>query len=386
MASIVACIVAMMTMSITLGLSWPLLAIVLENRGVPTWLNGLSASSQMLAVLAIMPVAPRLIGRFGVVRSIAGGILGMATFLLLLPAFPSVWAWFPIRFGLGFCTELIFVAGDVWINQLAREESRGRLIGAYGMCLHSGFAMGPIAIMTLGSESWTALYLGVGIVLLGLLPLLRAEAPAPEAEEHGGSPIGFLRRLNAVPTLMMAGLMFGLIESSTESMLLVFGIDRGLEEPAAAVLLSFFILGAILGQLPAGWLADHMDHLRVLILACVGTLISLVSLPLVVHVDHLVWPTMVLMGACMGSFYVVAMTMMGRRYRGSELVAVNASFVFVWGVGGAIGPGLSGTAMTLFGPNGMPGVAAALCVGFLALCVRDARRGSSTQQSPVTRG
>ena len=155
MASIVACIVAMMTMSITLGLSWPLLAIVLENRGVPTWLNGLSASSQMLAVLAIMPVAPRLIGRFGVVRSIAGGILGMATFLLLLPAFPSVWAWFPIRFGLGFCTELIFVAGDVWINQLAREESRGRLIGAYGMCLHSGFAMGPIAIMTLGSESWT---------------------------------------------------------------------------------------------------------------------------------------------------------------------------------------------------------------------------------------
>jgi MFS family permease len=370
-SSIIACIAAMMSMTITLGLSWPLLAIVLEHQGIPPWLNGLSASSQMLAVLAIMPVAPRLIGRFGVVRAIGTGVLGMAGCLLLLPMFPNVWAWFPIRFALGLCTELVFVAGDIWINQLAEEKTRGRLIGIYGMFLHSGFALGPLAIMSLGSEDWTVLYLGVAVVLMGLLPLSIAVAPPAAEDDHVQG--GLLHYLRITPTLIVAGLMFGLIESSTESLLLVFGLERGLDEDAAALLLSLFILGAVLGQLPSGWLADHVDHLRVLMGACLGTMLSLIALPLAVGIPHFAWPTMVVMGACMGSFYVVAMTMMGRRYRGSELIAVNTSFVFSWGVGGAIGPGLSGGAMTLFGPNGMPGVAALLCAGFLGVCIRQSR-------------
>ena len=69
------------------------------------------------------------------------------------------------------------------------------------------------------------------------------------------------------------------------------------------------------------------------------------------------------------------MTMMGRRYRGADLIGVNTSFVFVWGVGASIGPGLSGSAMTAFGPDGMPALGAALCAVFLVVCLRsdDAR-------------
>ena len=43
--SIFACIAATLTMSVTLGLCWPLLAIVLARQGVPLWLNGLNASA-----------------------------------------------------------------------------------------------------------------------------------------------------------------------------------------------------------------------------------------------------------------------------------------------------------------------------------------------------
>ncbi|MBW2233708.1 MAG: hypothetical protein JRH17_25295, partial [Deltaproteobacteria bacterium] len=93
-------------------------------------------------------------------------------------------------------------------------------------------------------------------------------------------------------------------------------------------------------------------------------------LPLVVHEKLLIWPAMLVMGASLGSFYVVAMTMMGRRYRGSELIGVNTSFVFIWGVGASIGPGLSGAAMTMLGPNGMPATGVLLCVLFLLVCRR----------------
>jgi MFS family permease len=367
---IVACIAATMSMSITLGLCWPLLAIVLERQGVPPWLNGLSASAQMTAVLVVMPLAPRLIGALGVVRMIAIGITGMAVCLALLPVFPNVWAWFPIRLALGLGTELVFIAGDIWINQLAEDRTRGRLIGVYGMFLHGGFALGPLAIIALGSDDWTALYLAVAVVLSGLGPLVAARGSAPAVE---GKPRARLPHYVRVATaLMAAALMFGLIESATEALLPVYGLKKGLDEESVAFLLTLFVLGAVLGQLPAGWLADHIEHRRMLIAGSLTTLVALAALPLTIQVPLLIAPVMLVMGASLGSFYIVAMTMMGRRYRGAELISVNTSFVFVWGLGAAVGPGLSGSAMHAFGPDGMPALGMVLCVAFLLICLRKA--------------
>jgi MFS family permease len=369
--SIVACIAAIVTVSVTLGLSWPLLAIVLERQGVPPWLNGLSASVQMAAVLAVMPVAPALIGRLGLVRMIALGIIGMAVCLALLPVFPNVWAWFPIRFALGLFEELVLVAGDIWINQLAEERTRGRLIGVYGMFLHAGFAVGPLAIILLGSEDWTVLYVGIAVVSLGMLPLLAARG-AMAADE--GKPRARLPHYLRVATLLMvAGLMFGLIGSATESLLPIYGLAKGLDEKSAAFLLALFAIGAVFGQLPAGWLADHFEHRGLLVAASLSTAIALLLMPALIETRFLIAPVMLVMGASLGSFYIVAMTMMGRRYRGADLIGVNTSFVFLWGVGAALGPGLSGTAMTVFGPDGMPALGVLLCVAFFLMFLRPAR-------------
>ena len=365
---IVACIAATMSMSITLGLCWPLLAIVLERQGVPPWLNGLSASAQMTAVLVVMPLAPRLIGALGVVRMIAIGITGMAVCLALLPVFPNVWAWFPIRLALGLGTELVFIAGDIWINQLAEERTRGRLIGVYGMFLHGGFAVGPLAIIALGSDDWTVLYVAIAVVLSGLGPLAVVRGFAPTIE---GKPRARLRHyVRVATTLMVAGLMFGLLESATESLLPVYGMRKGLDAESAAFLITLFVLGAVLGQLPSGWLADHVDHRRLLIAGSLTTLVALAAVPVAIETPLLIWSVMLVMGASLGSFYIVAMTMMGRRYRGADLIGVNTSFVFIWGVGAAVGPGLSGGAMAAFGPDGMPAVGMLLCAAFLLVCLR----------------
>jgi MFS family permease len=365
---VVACIAATMSMSVTLGLCWPFLAIVLERQGVPPWLNGLSASAQMLAVLVVMPVAPKLIGALGVVRVIAIGIIGMAVGLALLPVFPNVWAWFPIRLALGLGTELVFIAGDIWINQLADERTRGRLIGVYGMFLHGGFAVGPLAIIALGSDDWTVLYLGIAVVLSGLGPLAAVRGLAPTIEGKPRARLGHYVRV--ATTLMVAGLMFGLIESATESLLPVYVMKKGLDGESAAFLLTLFILGAVLGQLPAGWLADHVDHRRLLVAGSLTTLVALATVPVAIETPLLIWPVMLVMGASLGSFYIVAMTMMGRRYRGADLISVNTSFVFIWGVGAAVGPALSGSAMAAFGPDGMPALGVALCVVFVLVCLR----------------
>jgi MFS family permease len=213
---------------------------------------------------------------------------------------------------------------------------------------------------------------GIAVVLFGLLPLAAARGTTPAIE---GEPRARVRHyLRVATTLMLAGLMFGLINSSAESLLAVYGLQKGMDEGSATFMLLLLVLGAIMGQLPAGWLADHFDHLRILATSCLTTLVAMAMLPLTIGVPALMWPVMLTMGAGLGSFYVVALTMMGQRYRGAELISVNTSFVFVWGIGSAVGPGLSGGAMTVLGPDGMPVVGVALCAVFLAACIRQIRR------------
>lgn len=377
---VIVCIAATTTVTITLGLTWPFLAIVLAKQGVPAWLNGLSASVQMMAVLLVAPLAPRLIGWLGTTRVMGLGIAGMAIALFLLTLFPNVWAWFPIRFCLGLAAELVFTGGDIWINQLASDKTRGRLIGVYGMFLHGGFALGPAAIALLGSEDWTVLYLGVIVILSGLVPLYWARGLAPRIE--GKPRARLLHFLRIAPTLMVAGLMFGLIDSATLALLPVYGLEKGLDEETAALLLTMFVLGAVVGQLPVGWLADHVERHRLMAWCAFVTMVTIGLIPTVIGSLVLTWAVMVIMGMSLGSFYVIAMAMIGQRFQGADLVGINASFVFLWGLGTVVGPLISGGAMETFGPDGMPGVGAALCAVFVVLVAWRVRVLREAQRKP----
>ncbi len=357
----------MTTVTVTLGLTWPLLAIILEKQGVPVWLNGLSASAQMIAVLAIAPLGPRLIGWLGTLRVIVFGIVGMIIALALLPVFDNVWLWFPIRFFLGFAAELTFTGGDIWINQIARDQTRGRLLGVYGMFLHGGFAVGPLTIALVGSDDWTALYLGMAVIVLALVPLYLVRGGAPVIE--GKPRARMLYFLRVAPSLMVAALMFGLIDSATLTLMPVYGMEKGLDAETSALLLTMFVAGSVIGQVPVGWLADHVDRRRLLAACVFVSMASIAMIPWVIGNTPLTWLVMMFMGFALGSFYVISMAMIGVRFKGADLVGINASFVFLWGLGAVIGPSISGTAMDAMGPEGMPVVGTVLCAIFLGFLI-----------------
>ena len=365
---IVACIAATTTVTVTMGISYPFLALTLEHQGVSPLLNGLNASVQMLAVMFLAFLAPRLIRRFGVKNVIAAGMVGMAIALALLPVFPSVWLWFPIRFLLGLSAELAFTAGDVWINQLADERRRGRLIGVAGMFQHGGFGLGPVLLVVLGTETWTALYIGIAIVLVGLVPL--AIAGGAQAMLEGDHRARIIHFFTIAPSLMMAGLMFGLIDSATLSLLPVYGLRMGVADGMAELMLTIFVVGSILAQIPIGFLADRVETRRLMAACTFVTLGTIAALPFLVTHPILIYPTLLLMGATIGSFYTIALTAMGRRFRSAQLVGATTSFMFLWAIGSVIGPGISGGAMDALGPVGMPIVGVVFSVIFLGVLLR----------------
>ena len=69
----------------------------------------------------------------------------------------------------------------------------------------------------------------------------------------------------------------------------------------------------------------------------------------------------------------LALTELGDRFTGELLLAGNAAFALMWGVGGLFGGPLGGGAMDLFGPHGLPAVMALAYAVLFAFVLRGGR-------------
>src|SRR5207253_2366978 len=85
--SLAAAICCTAVAGIAMGLTWPLLALILRQQGMSNSLIGLSSTTQSLAVFLVAPVAPRLVVRFGLVPTILACVAATLAALLLLPLF-----------------------------------------------------------------------------------------------------------------------------------------------------------------------------------------------------------------------------------------------------------------------------------------------------------
>lgn len=118
----------MLGIGLTLGLTFPLTSLTLEAWGSAAWVIGLAGAMAPLAILLFMPMLPNVAQRLGAVRAmILGCCVGIAA-LLAMYRFQSVPVWIAMRFVIGAGLALPWLAGDIWINSVAKEENRGRVI------------------------------------------------------------------------------------------------------------------------------------------------------------------------------------------------------------------------------------------------------------------
>ena len=139
---------------VTLGLSYPLLSLILEARGVPAaWIGANAAMTPlglMLAAPAVLPMARRT-GSWQLALLCIGVTAGT---LVLLRLSDELRLWFLLRFVLGAAIGILSALSEAWINALATEATRGRIIGLYASVLSLGFAAGPFLLTLTGSAGW----------------------------------------------------------------------------------------------------------------------------------------------------------------------------------------------------------------------------------------
>ena len=148
-------------------------------------------------------------------------------------------------------------------------------------------------------------------------------------------------------------MVFGLYETALITLMPIWGVRSGLSERMAAGTLTAVYFGSIVFQVLTGWLSDRLSRQTVLRLcgaaglAGAGALLAF-GLPL-----PLFFSLLFLWGGMASGIYPVALSMAGDRFRGGELVSVNAAMIIAYGLGAIVGPPLGGLAMDISNPQGL---------------------------------
>src|SRR5699024_8931694 len=126
------------------GMLLPLIAIIFEQSGVSSSLNGLHATSLYLGILIASPFMEKPVLKYGF-RPILliGGILVFTSFVSFT-LWDSVTFWFILRLLIGVGDQMIHFGSQTWITSTVAYHKRGRSIAIYGLSFALGFAVGPL--------------------------------------------------------------------------------------------------------------------------------------------------------------------------------------------------------------------------------------------------
>jgi len=358
-AAITGVIATVSMFAIAQGLSYPLLSFILQRQGVSPAMIGLSAAMTPIGFIVSSPPIPWLANRFGAGRVALTCSVLSAIVLALIGWTQDVYLWFPLRFLVGVVTNPLYVLSEIWVIALAPPARRGRVMGIYSTIISAGFAAGPLCLLAVGTEGWPPFLVGIGAFLFcgALLAVVVRRLPRINEAGDNVSVLGFMP---LAWLLLSAVVVAAGFEQAVLALLPVYGIHHGIPEAGMSALLSVMIAGNIAMQVPLGLLAEKLTARLVRFVCLLMTILGCLLLPILIETP-LIYPCLFVWGAVSYGIYTMSIIELGERFSGSALVAGNAAFSLMWGVGGIVVPPLTGSVMDVMGAPGLPVALGGIC-------------------------
>lgn len=355
------------------GLTYPLLSIILERQGTAPGLIGLSAAMTPLGFIVSAPFIPVLARRMGGAW-LAILCSSLAAFTLIAIAWTQeVWAWMPLRFFLGFCANPLSVISETWLISITPALRRERIMGLYSSIVSGGFAIGPLSLGLVGTQGWPPFMIGIVAFLVCGLIMLAVVRRLPDMPHEGeATSVGGFFAL--APLLLFAVFAAAAFEQVVLSLFALYGAVLGSAEQRVTSLITFFVAGNAVLQIFLGRVAEQFGSTRTLLFCVMASLAGCLLLPVTFN-SWLIWPLVFAWGGVSFGIYTMSLIQLGERFSGQALIAGNAAFAFVWGIGGIVGSPATGLVMQLIGHQGLPVSLGLLSCVLAVFLIAKRRRG-----------
>lgn len=336
---------------------------------------GLIMSCYFLGFLVGTMAAPRMIRRIGHIRAFAfcAALLSCTTLAYLL--LPNQVIWMLLRVVTGTALVSLYTIIESWLNGGTPVENRGRVFAIYMMVNLISLTLAQQLLHFGSPEEFELFAIAAMLVAAALLPMTWTRMVPPLVQEPEPVPLRPLFR--RAPVGLAGALLSGLTMGSFWGMAPVFASGLGFDQAGVATFLSIAIMGGALFQLPLGKYSDRHDRRRVL--ATVAALAGISAMLLALSglwlngASYWLWISAFLYGGFSFAVYPIAIALMVDNLRPEEVIGGSSRFLLVHGVGSMFGPALSGAAMGLLGPTGLPllfVICQALLAGYSAIHLR----------------
>lgn len=365
---LIALILGVSIVGLSIGSTVPVVALRLYQTG---------SSNVLIGVLSALPAAGIMLSAFLVdwmCRRWSRRLIYLGCFTLssLSVAAVEVFATTVYclalsRLVMGLAAGIIIILGESWVNEIAENSHRGRVVAIYTtfFTIFQLFGPGMVALFGPTGPQVIAVVIAGHFLALGVIwfMLPRHVSYQGHSESKTFSVLGFIQ---VAPAICMGIIFFSFFDSVVLSMFPVYAAEHGYTIKLAALMVTVILLGDAALQFPLGWLSDKVAR-PIIYVGCGALSLAIGALlPWLMNYPLLLWPSLVVLGAVAGGVYTLAIILIGERFTGPDLVTANASAGFLWGVGSLLGPLVSSMAMTA-SAHGLPLALSAVAALFVVV-------------------
>ncbi|MEY4147168.1 MAG: hypothetical protein RL278_724, partial [Actinomycetota bacterium] len=244
---------------VTAGVFSTLVGIRAELKHLPTLVSGGITTAYYAGFLLGSWYTLRALAQVGHIRVYAALASLLSASVLVSGVFDSPLVWIIMRSSTGFCYAGLYVVAESWLNGLAANTFRGRLLAVYNVVTVGAYGAGQLLVFNFDARNLTGFAFAAMIASLAVIPVAMSEqAATPNVDNHEHITLRELARV--VPTGVGTILLVGLAHGGMLGMAVIFATREGLSVGRIGVLVAAFQLGGMALTWPISSASDDIDR------------------------------------------------------------------------------------------------------------------------------
>ncbi|MEL6576770.1 MAG: MFS transporter [Pseudomonadota bacterium] len=336
---------------IATGALFPIVALRLEELGLPKGLVGAATSLYYVGALLGAVTYGAVIRRVGYRAGFAGAALIAAAATLGLTASEDAAAWLVLRLAGGYALGAYYATVDSWVQALGDRSTRGTLFAIYETIRLAATAVGP-ALLIWGVLQQSLLLVAAAYVV-AILPAW-LNPPPEEARLKRFDWHGMAQIARCLPLPLVVAFCGGAANASFYGLSAIYAGGIGLAPATLALFVACVLVAPAIVGVPLGALADRTRRMAVAA-GCAAVALT-VALLLASLGTPPVWLSIgggMVVGGLLVPLYALGLSRMTDAVGETDALAAATAGLLAYNLGAFAGPAVTGVAMQAVGPIGL---------------------------------
>jgi len=336
---------------VTAGVFSTLVGIRAELKQLPTLVSGGITTAYYAGFLLGSWYTLRALKQVGHIRVYAALASLLSASVLITGVYDSPIVWILMRSSTGFCFAGLYVVAESWLNGLATNTFRGRLLAMYNVVTIGAYGAGQLLVFNFDARTLTGFAFAAVVSSLAVIPVVMSEqAATPNVDNHTHITMRELAKI--VPTGAGTILLVGLAHGGMLGMAVIYATREGLSVGRVGILIAAINLGGMALTWPISSASDDLDRRIIGVLSSLAVIV--LGLVMLTQTPSS-WFTTALLFAIGGfSFplYAVGGAYTNDWVSQEQMGAAASQLVTLYGFGAMIGPLVAAPFLDIIGTQG----------------------------------